>query len=135
MNKDQKPNLQINVIIRYGVVGLLGTALHFASVILLVEFARIDPVLASALGFLLVLVVSYILNRTWTFQSRSRGTRQFLIYSIVSLIGLGLNCAIMFISVHILKWNYLYGQCLVVIVVPISNFILNYFWTFRDSNN
>ncbi|WP_309245260.1 GtrA family protein [Clostridium estertheticum] len=120
------------MLVRYGLVGLLGTTIHFGSLILLVEFANLDPVLGSALGFLLVLVISYILNRTWTFQSKSRNVRQFLIYSIVSMIGIGLNSAILFISVHILKWNYLYGQCLVVLVVPVSNYLLNSLWTFRD---
>ncbi|WP_407307992.1 GtrA family protein [Desulfosporosinus sp. SB140] len=135
MNNDQEPSLEVPVIIRYGLVGLMGTILHFGSLILFVEFAHFDPILGSAFGFLLVLVVSYILNRTWTFRSRSRGTRQFLTYLLVSLIGLGLNSAVMFISVHVLKWNYLYGQCLVVIVVPVSNYLLNRSWTFRDSNN
>ncbi|MCB2354969.1 GtrA family protein [Clostridium estertheticum] len=132
MKNNHEQNLQINVIVRYGLVGLLGTTIHFGSLILLVEFANFDPVLGSALGFLLVLVISYILNRTWTFQSKSRNLRQFLIYSIVSLIGLGLNSTIIFISVHLLKWNYLYGQCLVVLVVPVSNYLLNSLWTFRD---
>ncbi len=125
--------LRDGVIIRYGLVGLLGTLLHFTCVILFVEAVRLDPVLGSGLGFLLVLVVSYILNRTWTFRSKSKGARQFIIYTLVSLSGLGLNSVIMFVSVHILHWNYLYGQGMVVAVVPASNYILNRFWTFRES--
>lgn len=125
---------QISVIKRYAAVGLLGTMLHFIGVIFFVEFIHLDPVFGSTLGFLLVLAVSYILNRTWTFRSKDTGLRQFLIYTLVSLTGLGLNSAIMFITVHLLKWNYLYGQCLVVLVVPVTNFILNRTWTFRDSH-
>lgn len=123
---------QFKKMFRYGMVGLLGTALHFASVIFLVEKAFLDPVIGSGLGFILVLVVSFFLNRSWTFRSNNRSPRQFLIYTFVSLIGLGLNCAIMFFAVHIMNWNYLYGQCLVVLVVPLSNYILNYKWTFRE---
>jgi len=133
MHIEKMTILRDGVIIRYGLVGILGTIIHFASVILFVEAVRLDPVLGSGLGFLLVLVVSYILNRTWTFRSKSKGARQFIIYTLVSLSGLGLNSAIMFISVHILHWNYLYGQGLVVAVVPVSNYILNRFWTFRES--
>ena len=94
MKDGQESNLQIPVMVRYGLVGLLGTVLHFTCVILLVEFAHFDPILGSALGFLLVLLVSYSLNRTWTFRSRNRGKRQFLRYLFVSSIGLGLNSAI-----------------------------------------
>lgn len=121
-----------SVVVRYGLVGILGTILHFAGVIFFVEAVRLDPVLGSGLGFLLVLVVSYFLNRNWTFRSKSRGTRQFFVYTVVSLSGLGLNSAIMFIAVHVLQWHYLYGQGLVVAVVPVSNYILNRFWTFRE---
>lgn len=121
-----------SVVIRYGLVGVLGTILHFAGVILFVEAVGLDPVLGSGLGFLLVLAVSYFLNRTWTFRSKSKAARQFFIYTLVSLSGLGLNSAVMFIGVHILKWHYLYGQGLVVAVVPVANYILNRFWTFRE---
>jgi putative flippase GtrA len=133
ISPDRAVIARLSIVIRYGLVGLLGTALHFGSVIALVEGAGLDPVPASALGFVLVLVVSYILNRTWTFRARSGGRRQFAVYSAVSLLGLGLNSAIMFITVHLLQWDYLYGQGLVVAVVPASNYLLNRAWTFRDS--
>jgi putative flippase GtrA len=105
--------------------------ISFCGVIFFVEAVRLDPVLGSGLGFLLVLVISYFLNRTWTFRSKNRGARQIFVYTLVSLSGLGLNSAIMFTAVHALKWHYLYGQGLVVAVVPVSNYILNRFWTFR----
>ena len=132
MNGGKTAVLRNSVVVRYGLVGMLGTTLHFAGVILFVEAVRLDPVLGSGLSFLLVLVVSYFLNRTWTFRSKSRGKRQFFVYTLVSLFGLGLNSAIMFTAVHILKWHYLYGQGLVVAVVPASNYLLNRFWTFRE---
>lgn len=120
--------------IRYGLVGLLGTILHFASVIALVELAGLDPVIGSALGFILVLVISYFLNRTWTFRAKGQRAGRFLIYTTVSLIGLALNSGIMYVAVYLLEWNYLYGQSLVVVVVPVVNYILNRTWTFPESD-
>lgn len=114
---------------------MLGAVLHFSSVIVLVEKAGLDPVIGSALGFFLALVVSFYLNRNWTFESRAAGPRQFLIYSLVSLNGLLLNSGIMYFSVHVWQWNYLYGQGLAAVVVPISNFILNRIWTFPVAND
>ena len=124
---------QIKLMIRYGMVGLLGTILHFSSLIVLVKFAGFDPVPASALGFILVLVVSFFLNKFWTFRSKNGGVKKFFRYTGVSLIGLALNTGVMFLTVHMLKWNYLVGQCLVIVVVPISNYLLNSLWTFNDS--
>ncbi|TGE37840.1 GtrA family protein [Desulfosporosinus fructosivorans] len=133
MNISKESTSQIYLIIRYGLVGLLGTILHFSSLIALVELAHLDPVVGSAAGFLLVLLISYYLNRNWTFRAKNGGKRQFCYYTMVSLIGLGLNSAIMFIVVHLLHWSYLYAQCLVVMVVPVSNFIMNRRWTFDDT--
>ncbi|HWQ42911.1 MAG TPA: GtrA family protein [Desulfosporosinus sp.] len=133
MDITKESTSQISVIIRYGLVGLLGTILHFSSLIALVELAHLDPVISSVVGFLLVLLISYYLNRNWTFCAVDRKKRQFLYYTMVSLIGLGLNSSIMFIDVHVLQWNYLYGQCLVVVVVPVSNFLMNRRWTFSDT--
>lgn len=133
MDISKEPTSQITVIIRYGLVGLLGTLIHFSSVIALVELAQLDPVISSAVGFLLVLLISYYLNRNWTFRSKDGRSRQFFYYAIVSLVGLGINSTIMFIDVHILKMNYLFGQCFVVVVVPVSNFLMNRKWTFRDT--
>ncbi|MDQ7095552.1 GtrA family protein [Desulfosporosinus sp. PR] len=131
MGVSKEPVSQIVLIIRYGLVGIFGTILHFSSVIGLVELAHIDPVVSSVAGFLLVLLVSYHLNSVWTFRTTDQQKRRFFYYTLVSLIGLGLNTTIMFIDVHVLRQSYLYGQCLVVVVVPISNFFMNRKWTFR----
>ncbi|EHQ88062.1 GtrA family protein [Desulfosporosinus youngiae] len=135
MDTLKESTTQISVIIRYGLVGLLGTLIHFSSVIALVELTHLDPVISSATGFVLVLLISYYLNQKWTFRIKNGGSRQFFYYTIVSLIGLGLNSAIMFIDVYVLRWNYLFGQCMVVVVVPVSNFLMNRRWTFRDTEN
>ncbi|CAG7626823.1 hypothetical protein PAESOLCIP111_02854 [Paenibacillus solanacearum] len=121
----------IRLMVKYGVVGALGTVLHFASLYALVEWLNVPPVAASALGFLLVLLVSYVLNKRWTFQSTPSGWGPLLKYCVVSVTGLGLNVALMYVSVELLHWHYLIGQCTVVVAVPLSNFILNYYWTFR----
>lgn len=120
------------LLLKYGVVGGLGTALHFGSLYAFVEWLRLSPVLASALGFVLVLLVSYALNQRWTFRRAASGWGPLLKYSIVSLTGLALNTGLMTAAVEWLHWHYLLGQCLVVIAVPVSNFLFNYYWTFRE---
>ncbi|TBL69298.1 GtrA family protein [Paenibacillus thalictri] len=118
--------------LKYGVVGLLGTLLHFALLYVLADAFRMEPVLASAIGFVIVLFVSYALNKYWTFQSSETGIGSFVKYTVVSVAGLLLNIGVMYTAVHILQWHYLIGQSLVILVVPCSNFIFNYYWTFRQ---
>lgn len=120
--------------LRYGLVGILGTFSHLGVLTALVERGQLDPVLASTLGFIVALLVSYGLNHRWTFRS-SHGHRTALPrYIAVSLTGLGLNTGLMYVTVHILGWWYLAGQMTVIAIVPITNFILNFYWAFGRPN-
>ena len=117
-------------ILRYAVVGVLGTAIHFGVLAALVEWGAVDAVLASAVGFLVTLLVSYVLNHRWTFKSPVSHGTAFGRYAAVSLLGLGLNSIIMYLAVHVFGLWYILAQALVVIVVPAVNYSLNRSWTF-----
>ena len=116
---------------RYAVVGVLGTAIHFGVLAALVELGAVDPVLASAAGFIVTLIVSYVLNHRWTFASPVGHRTAFIRYTAVSMLGLGLNSLIMYLAVHVFGLWYIAGQALVVAVVPAVNFVLNRWWSFR----
>ena len=117
--------------VKYGIVGLIGTIVHFAVLIALVEWGHIHPVVSSTIGFIIVLVLSYLLNRNWTFSNDHSNNKSFIKYTVVSITGLLLNIFIMFTVVEIVHGSYLIGQCMVMIIVPPSNYLLNYYWTFR----
>ena len=120
--------------VRYGVVGVIGASIHFGTVILLVEEFRLNPVFSTAAGFSIVVAISYILNKHWTFKIVSKGkSYRFLKYIVVSCLGFGINVSIMYYVVNIAHWSYILGQSIVTVVIPVSNFTLNKFWTFSDS--
>lgn len=116
--------------VKYGVVGILGTLLHFFILIFLVSLGS-NVLFSSTSGFIVVLIISYFLNRNWTFHSSEQGIRGFSKYSIVSLFGLLLNTIIMYLSTYVFGLNYIIAQFLVVLIVPVSNFFLNNKWAFK----
>jgi putative flippase GtrA len=124
-------------IIKYGIVGLLGTMLHFALLIMLVEWGGMHPIAGSAAGFIAVLIVSYILNVKWTFTDSSSQVRmkQFVKYTVVSCSGLLLNTFIMYTAVELAHLPYLIGQCIITVLVPVHNYVLNRRWTFRPDSD
>lgn len=131
-NKDSNGGEVVFRFFRYGFVGLVGTLIHVGTVVVLVELLKLNPLFSSCIAFTLALIVSYILNRKWTFEMQHHNMIIFAKYLIVSLIGLGLNMLIMYITVYVLKWWYFVGLTLVVIIVPISNFFLNLLYTFNE---
>jgi putative flippase GtrA len=118
----------------YGMIGLVGTLIHFSVLVFLVEVFHIEPVLSSSIGFIVTVIVSFYLNRRFTFRTTSsKTTVAFIKYTVVSCLGFILNSVIMYGSVHILSLHYSIAQVIVVVLLPISNFLLNNFWTFRES--
>ena len=121
-------------IIKYFVVGLSGYLIYLALLIGMVEVVKIDPVLASALSFIANLIFTYILSRNWVFNSKHNHLTTFSKYILLMGFSLILNIAIMYISVYWLGWWYLYSQLLVIVVIPIHNYLFNYFWVFNKKN-
>lgn len=119
------------LVFRYAVVGVINTAAHFITTALLVELAILTPVPASAVGFIAAVLIAFFLNRHWTFGTTDKPVERLLKFVVVSLFGLLLNTLIMYVVVESLAVHYLWGLLLVIFVVPPSNFLLNFFWSFK----
>lgn len=120
-----------NKFLRYAVVGAIGTGIYLFILTLLIEVLHYDPVISSALAFIIIVVISYVLNYKWTFRTKSRHRVSFPRYLTVSLVGLFLNMTIMFLAVNVFSMWYWIAQVIAIILIPISNFILNFYWSFK----
>lgn len=107
--------------LRFAAVGAVATAAHYAVLMSLVSFAKVSPVPATVCGFCVGALVSYTLNRIYTFQTRpafGRGLAKFL---IVVGIGAVLNAAIVAFFIH-RGLYYMVAQLIATGVVLIWNF-------------
>jgi len=110
---------------------MLGTGIHVGVLVLLVEMFRVPAVMATTIGFVVTLLVSYVLNRNWTFEPTGEGSRtQFLKYLLVCSCGLLLNAGLMYATIHWIGWPYLIGEVLTTIIVPVHNYLWNRYWIF-----
>lgn len=115
----------------YSLVGCVSILFYFTSIFILVEFFHQEPVLSSAFAFILMTIISYFLNRRFTFNGDS-SRRTFMKYLTVSSLGFVLNSTIMYSIVHIYSLHYSVGEIVTTLVIPIINFILNNYWTFKE---
>ena len=116
---------------RYGLAGLFATAVYFGAVALLVEWVRMNPVPAAAVATVGVTVLSYILNRQWVFDTQLSHASAFGRFVAASVLGLGINTGLMWVAVDLMAWPYVSGLALATLVVPPTNFVINYLWCFR----
>ncbi len=76
------------------IVGVITTAVHYGVLIALVEAFAVRPVLATGAGFLAAVLLSYPLNRSYTFHDHRFGPGLLKYVAAVSL-GLLINVGVM----------------------------------------
>lgn len=113
-------------------VGAVSTAVHFVTLILLVQSADWPPALATSAGFLVGALTSYVLNYHLTFSSHARHAAAAPRFLVIAALSMLLNLAIFSVLVHGLSAHYLLGQAVATAVVLIVNFVANRALTFVD---
>lgn len=124
--------------VKFALVGVLGTAVDFSVLNLLILGLGMPKALANTFSFSAGALNNFSWNRVWTFpESRQRPLgRQFGQFFAVSLGGLAINQAL-FLSLD--RWvftgwgtlGYNLAKAIAVVVVLFWNFGANRIWTYR----
>lgn len=70
---------------RYVLVGLFNTALDFLLFSFLALVVALAPLVANAVSTLVVMTISFFINRAWVFRSTERGLSAYLRFAGVTL--------------------------------------------------
>ena len=121
----------IQQFIKFCVVGGSGMVVDFGITYLLKELVKVNKYIANSAGFLCAATSNYILNRIWTFCSTDpHVARQYLIFIGISLIGLAINNAAIYVLNDRFRLNFYFAKLLAIGVVTFWNFFMNYFFNF-----
>jgi putative flippase GtrA len=116
--------------LRYAGAGAVGTAVHYAILIGLVQLARFDAVLSSTAGALAGALVNYALNHRYTFAS-DRAHRQALPrFALVAMAGIAVNAVVMAAVLAFAGPHYLVAQVIATATVLATGYLANRAWTF-----
>lgn len=118
--------------ILFATLGAVGTAGHFVTLVLLVQFVGMAVIWATTAGFIVGALINYALNYHLTFRSDKAHGETMVKFFIVALVGAGLNMIIMFWGVNILALFYLLVQVVASFVVLLWTFSANKLWTFSE---
>lgn len=97
------PNTQ--QFLKFAAVGLASLAVEYAFLVYLLHSLNMNYLMATTISFIISIVFNYILSMKYVFvhkEDMSR-RREFIIFSMLSAIGLGLNDLYMFIGVGLLN--------------------------------
>lgn len=118
--------------LKFGVVGFSGVLVDFGITWLLRERARVNQYIANTTGFFCAVLSNYMLNRIWTFHSHDpEVATQFSKFLLASLVGLGLNNAIIYLLNERYRQNFYVSKLAATGVVMLWNFWANYTFIFK----
>lgn len=120
---------KLGKLVRFAIVGSFNTLLDFVLLFLFVYAAHLDTYLSNILSTGICLVISFLLNRQWTFRSDGDQRRQFILFLIVTLIGLwGVQTALIWLVERLLS-GWIEGPVLLAVaklVATVGSLTWNY---------
>jgi putative flippase GtrA len=116
---------------KFGVVGASGYIVNLAVFALLNQALDVHHIVAAVGAFCVAVSNNFLWNRHWTFDAaHGHAGFQAARFLTVSLIGLGVNLAVLALLVDVAGVAELPGQALAVAVALPVNFLGNKLWTF-----
>ena len=121
-------------LVKFGFTGMSGLVIDFSVTWLLKDELHLNKFLANAAGFTAAVISNYVINRLWTFSEREKTkvSKQFASFLMVSLIGLVLNAGFLYLFHEHLALNFYLSKAIAILLVFFWNFSANYFFVFKS---
>ena len=118
-------NKLVKQILKFGIVGVIAFIIDYLVLILCKEVLGLSVLISAATGFTVSVIVNYILSIKFVFdvdENKSK-KRNFILFIIFSVIGLGLTELIMWVGTDLINWHYLLVKIIATGLVMIFNFV------------
>ncbi len=112
-------------VLKFGVVGGTAFLIDYSIMIALTEFFGINYLISSGSSFVVSVIYNYILSVHWVFDVDKNGNKkkEFVVFILLSVIGLGLNQLLMWVFVSRVHVFYMLAKIFVTVIVMIYNFV------------
>jgi len=117
-------------LLRYALVGLLATAIHYLVLVMLVEMANVDAGVAAGIGALCGALAAYAGNRRYTFLVDAPHRRALPRFLAVAATGVATSAAFVAMGTLWLHLPYLVPQAAATLLVLVGGYTLNRRWSF-----
>ena len=117
---------------RYAIVGGIAFLADFGTLVavqeLFLKSYSWGVYLATVFGFIIGLIVNYVLSLWFVFtqkkdQGKGRGIGAFVVFGIIGLLGLVWTELGMWVGIGLFKWNYMIVKVLVTGAVLVWNYL------------
>lgn len=121
----QKTENLLLQIFKFGIVGGIAFLIDYVVLFCCKEFIGLSVLLSAAIAFTVSVIYNYIASVKWVFDvnKEKSAKKNFVIFIILSIIGLIITEIIMWIGSDIMKINYLIVKIIATSIVMVFNFI------------
>ena len=119
--KNEKLLIQI---IKFIIVGGIATIIDWLIYYIAYNYLNIKPLISNIISYSISTVYNYLASVKFVFKvSKNNGKRNFIIFIIFSLIGLGLSELLIYLFIDKLNISKMISKILSTVIVMIFNFI------------
>ncbi len=124
MIENLKNNKLLVQIIKFVIVGGIATIIDYIIFFLLHDLLKVPTLPSNIASFSISVIYNYIASVKWVFDVKENDPKkQFIIFIVLSIIGLLINTAIVYVTIDILKWWSIIAKVLATGIVMVFNFI------------
>lgn len=92
--------------------------------IFLTEVFNVNYLISSGISFTISVIVNYVLSLTFVFDAKKGNKiKEFIIFIVLSAVGLGINQVLMWFCVDVLGIFYMISKIGATAIVMVYNFI------------
>lgn len=112
-------------IVKFGIVGVIAFAIDFGVLVFLTEVFGLNPVISATISFIVSVIFNYLASMRYVFSHREGMSRQreFVIFVVLSAVGLGINDALMWLGTEVVTLDYRLVKLVATAVVMVWNFV------------
>lgn len=110
---------------KFGVVGVIAFVIDYGTMVFLTEVFGVPYLASTTAGFIVSVIFNYLASMRFVFvhkEDMSR-RREFIVFVVLSTIGLGINDLLMWVFVDMVAIDYRISKIGVTVLVMVYNFI------------
>ena len=117
--------------LKFAVVGVMTNILLYAGYLAVTAFG-VMPKVAMTVTYVVGVLFSFWLNRSWTYRKSGEVSRHLRRYVVAYVVGYVVNLCGLYIGVDVAGVFHAYVQGVMVVVVACLMFVLQRHWVFID---
>lgn len=110
---------------KFGIVGVIAFVIDYGFMVLLTEVFGVPYLISTTVSFIISVIFNYFASMRFVFKRKDDmcRRREFIIFVVLSVIGLVINDVFMWLMVDFLFIDYRISKIVVTFIVAVWNFV------------